>query len=101
MQPVTGYQFAWADENNVQFVNRAWIVAYRISQVDRKKWLIYVTLLGGAEFAVHPGYDATKWFKSLEEANQAAQEVPRLETARDVNNYLREQTRRILPEILG
>jgi hypothetical protein len=25
----------------------------------------------------------------------------RLETARDVNNYLREQTRRILPEVMN
>ena len=30
-----------------------------------------------------------------------AQEVMRLETARDVNNYLREQTRRILPEVIS
>jgi phosphotransferase system enzyme I (PtsI) len=29
-----------------------------------------------------------------------AQEAMRLETARDVNNYLREQTRRILPEVM-
>jgi phosphotransferase system enzyme I (PtsI) len=38
---------------------------------------------------------------SVEEANQVAQEALRLETARDVNNYLREQTRRILPEVLN
>lgn len=38
---------------------------------------------------------------SLEEAAQVAKEALRLETARDVNNYLREQTRRILPEVLG
>jgi phosphotransferase system enzyme I (PtsI) len=38
---------------------------------------------------------------SLEEARQIAQEALRLETARDVNNYLREQTRRILPEVVS
>jgi phosphotransferase system enzyme I (PtsI) len=38
---------------------------------------------------------------TLEEAKQVAQEVMCLETARDVNNYLREQTRRILPEVVG
>jgi phosphotransferase system enzyme I (PtsI) len=38
---------------------------------------------------------------SLEEARQVAQEALRLETARDVNNYLREQTRRILPEVVS
>jgi phosphotransferase system enzyme I (PtsI) len=37
---------------------------------------------------------------SLEEAQQVAREALRLETARDVNNYLREQTRRILPEVM-
>src|SRR5437867_2070189 len=37
---------------------------------------------------------------SLGEATQVAQEVMRLETARDVNNYLREQTRRVLPEVV-
>jgi phosphotransferase system enzyme I (PtsI) len=30
-----------------------------------------------------------------------AQEAMRLETARDVNNYLREQTRRVLPEVMN
>ncbi len=35
---------------------------------------------------------------NIEEANLVAQEAMRFETARDVNNYLREQTRRILPE---
>jgi phosphotransferase system enzyme I (PtsI) len=35
------------------------------------------------------------------EALQVAQEALRLETARDVNNYLREQTRRILPEVIN
>jgi phosphotransferase system enzyme I (PtsI) len=38
---------------------------------------------------------------SLEEATQVAQEALRMETARDVNNYLREQTRRILPEVVS
>jgi phosphotransferase system enzyme I (PtsI) len=38
---------------------------------------------------------------SSEEAKQVAQEAFRLETARDVNNYLREKTRRILPEVLN
>lgn len=37
---------------------------------------------------------------SLEEAAHVAQEALRLETARDVNNYLREQTRRVLPEVV-
>jgi phosphotransferase system enzyme I (PtsI) len=35
---------------------------------------------------------------TIEEAKQVAQEAMRFETARDVNNYLREQTRRVLPE---
>ncbi len=34
---------------------------------------------------------------TAEEAGAVAQEAMRLETARDVNNYLREQTRRIVP----
>jgi phosphoenolpyruvate-protein phosphotransferase (PTS system enzyme I) len=38
---------------------------------------------------------------SLAEAVQVAQEALSLETARDVNNYLREQTRRILPEVVN
>jgi phosphotransferase system enzyme I (PtsI) len=38
---------------------------------------------------------------SVEETVATAQEAMRLETARDVNNYLREQTRRILPEVLN
>lgn len=37
---------------------------------------------------------------TVEEAKQIAQEALRFETARDVNNYLREQTRRILPEVV-
>jgi phosphotransferase system enzyme I (PtsI) len=38
---------------------------------------------------------------TLEEANQVAQEALRLDSARDVNNYLREHTRRILPEVVS
>jgi phosphotransferase system enzyme I (PtsI) len=38
---------------------------------------------------------------TLDEANQVAREALRLETARDVNNYLREQTRRVLPEVVN
>src|SRR5207249_8445826 len=38
---------------------------------------------------------------SIPEAAQVAQEVLLMETARDVNNYLREQTRRILPEVVS
>jgi phosphotransferase system enzyme I (PtsI) len=38
---------------------------------------------------------------SLAEAQQVAQEALCLETARDVNNYLREQTRRILPDVMS
>jgi phosphotransferase system enzyme I (PtsI) len=38
---------------------------------------------------------------TMDEAAQAAHEVMRLETARDVNNYLREQTRRVLPEVVS
>jgi phosphotransferase system enzyme I (PtsI) len=38
---------------------------------------------------------------NLEEATAVAQEALQLETARDVNNYLREQTRRILPEVVN
>jgi len=37
---------------------------------------------------------------ALDEARQVAHEALGLETARDVNNYLREQTRRILPEMV-
>jgi phosphotransferase system enzyme I (PtsI) len=36
---------------------------------------------------------------TVEESVAVAQEAMRLEAARDVNNYLREQTRRILPEV--
>jgi len=38
---------------------------------------------------------------SIEEATQVAEEALRLETARDVSNYLRDKTRRILPEVVG
>jgi len=38
---------------------------------------------------------------TMEEAIQVAQESRRLETARDVNNFLREKTRRILPEVIS
>ena len=38
---------------------------------------------------------------SIAEAVQVAQEALGMETARDVNNYLREQTRRILPEVVN
>lgn len=38
---------------------------------------------------------------TIEEATQVAQEVRRLETARDVNNFLRDKTRRILPEVIS
>ena len=34
------------------------------------------------------------------EAEQVAREVSRLETARDVTSYLREQTRRLVPEVV-
>ena len=38
---------------------------------------------------------------TIDETVAVAREVMRLETARDVNNYLREQTRRILPEVVS
>ena len=38
---------------------------------------------------------------NIDETKLIAQEAMRLETARDVNNYLREQTRRILPEVVS
>ncbi len=38
---------------------------------------------------------------TIDEAVQVAQEALRMETARDVNNYLREQTRRVLPEVVS
>jgi len=37
---------------------------------------------------------------SLAEAQEVAREALRLETARDVTNYLREQTRRLVPEVI-
>jgi phosphoenolpyruvate-protein phosphotransferase (PTS system enzyme I) len=38
---------------------------------------------------------------TIEEAALVAREALRLETARDVNSYLREQTRRVLPEVVS
>jgi phosphotransferase system enzyme I (PtsI) len=38
---------------------------------------------------------------TLDEANQVAREALRLETARDVNHYLRDKTRRLLPEVVS
>lgn len=38
---------------------------------------------------------------SIDESKVVAREAMRLETARDVNNYLREQTRRVLPEVVS
>ena len=38
---------------------------------------------------------------TIDEATDVAKEAMRLETARDVNNYLREQTRRVLPEVVS
>jgi phosphotransferase system enzyme I (PtsI) len=38
---------------------------------------------------------------TVAEATAVAQEALRLETARDVNNYLRERTRRIVPEVVS
>ena len=38
---------------------------------------------------------------SIDEANEIAQEALQLDTSRDVNNLLREKTRRILPEVLA
>ena len=35
---------------------------------------------------------------TMDDAKRVAEEAFNLETARDVTNYLREQTRRILPE---
>ena len=44
---------------------------------------------------------AGRFLVLIDETKQVAQEAMRLETARDVNNYLREQTRRILPEVFN
>jgi phosphoenolpyruvate-protein phosphotransferase (PTS system enzyme I) len=38
---------------------------------------------------------------TIEEATAVAKQALRLDTARDVNHYLREQTRRILPEVVN
>jgi phosphotransferase system enzyme I (PtsI) len=69
---------------------------------------IYTLLLLGLglrQFSVTPQNipEVKKIIRSItiEEANVVAQEAMRQETARDVNNYLREQTRRILPEVVG
>lgn len=69
---------------------------------------IYTLLLLGMglrQFSVTPHNipEIKKVIRSvtLEEAKEVAQEALRLETARDVNNYLREQTRRILPEVVS
>jgi phosphoenolpyruvate-protein phosphotransferase (PTS system enzyme I) len=37
---------------------------------------------------------------TLTEATRVAEEVMRLEAARDVTNYLRDQTRRLLPDVV-
>jgi phosphoenolpyruvate-protein phosphotransferase (PTS system enzyme I) len=69
---------------------------------------IYTILLLGMglrQFSVTPHNipEIKKIIRSirLEDAAQVSQEALRLETARDVNNYLREQTRRILPEVVN
>jgi phosphoenolpyruvate-protein phosphotransferase (PTS system enzyme I) len=38
---------------------------------------------------------------TIEEAKQVAQQAQRFDTARDVNHYLRDQTRRVLPEVVN
>jgi phosphotransferase system enzyme I (PtsI) len=38
---------------------------------------------------------------TIQEAIDIAQEARQMETARDVNNYLREKARRILPEVVS
>ena len=38
---------------------------------------------------------------TIQEAINIAQEARQMETARDVNNYLREKARRILPEVVS
>ncbi len=69
---------------------------------------IYTTLLLGMglrQLSVTPHNipEIKKIIRSVtaEEAGQVAQEALRMETARDVNNFLREQTRRILPEVVS
>jgi phosphotransferase system enzyme I (PtsI) len=68
---------------------------------------IYTTLLLGMglrQLSVTPHNipEIKKIIRSvtIEEASKVAQDALGLETARDVNNYLREQTRRILPEVV-
>ena len=50
-----------------------------------------------------PSFSLRKIIRSItyEEAKIVAQEAMRHDSARDVNNYLREQTRRILPEVFN
>jgi phosphotransferase system enzyme I (PtsI) len=69
---------------------------------------IYTTLLLGLglrQLSVTPHNipEVKKIIRSLtlDEAKQVAEEAMRLETARDVNNYLREQARRVLPEAVN
>jgi phosphoenolpyruvate-protein phosphotransferase (PTS system enzyme I) len=69
---------------------------------------IYTILLLGMglrQFSVTPHNipEIKKMVRSIriDEAALVAQEALRLETARDVNSYLREQTRRILPEVVN
>jgi phosphotransferase system enzyme I (PtsI) len=69
---------------------------------------IYTTLLLGMglrQLSVTPHNipEIKKVIRSVtvEEAKQVAEEALRFETARDVASYLREQTRRILPEVVG
>lgn len=38
---------------------------------------------------------------TLEEAKQVAREVMQMDNARDINSYLREQTRRVMPEVVS
>ena len=68
---------------------------------------IYTILLLGMglrQFSVTPHHipEIKKIIRSvtIDECEQAAREVLGLETARDVNSYLKEQARRILPEML-
>jgi phosphotransferase system enzyme I (PtsI) len=38
---------------------------------------------------------------TIEEATAVAREALQMETARDINNFLREKTRRVLPEVFN
>jgi phosphotransferase system enzyme I (PtsI) len=69
---------------------------------------VYTQLLLGLglrslSMAPHNLLEVKKIIRSVtvEETVAVAREALSLETARDVNNYLREQTRRILPEVLN